>query len=130
MKRAKRTRSRPVAETRGQRLGRIPPALERAIGEQRDKVGIAITLGYCLHLWCSCETEHKTHEGDEEVEDAIQWADKRRITSMLLVLLHSVHVGLDALSLQKAYVDPKDVLLEKRARKVGKGAGAKPEGNA
>jgi len=104
--------------------------LERAIGEQRDKVGIGITLGYCLHLWSSCETEQKTYECDEQIEDAIQWADKRQITSMLLVLLHSVHKGLDAVSLQKADVDPKAVLLAKGARKVAKDGGAKQGGNA
>lgn len=130
MKRVKRPRRRPAAETRSQRLRRIPPAVERAIGEQRDKVGIGITLGYCLHLWSSCETEQETHESDEQVEDAIQWADKRRITSMLLVVLHSVYTGLDTVSLQRAGVAPEDVLLERWARKVANGGGAKQGGNA
>jgi|SRR3569833_662666 len=120
MKRLKRPRP-SVAETRSPRLRSLPPVLELAIGEQRDKVGIGITLTYCLYLWSCFETERMTDERDEQLEDAIRWADKTHITSMLLVILHSVHTGLDTVSLPTADDDSKDVPLEKWMRKVATG---------
>ena len=121
MNRAKRPRPRPAAETRSQRLHPLPPVLELAIGEQRDKVGIGITLSYCLYLWSCLDTEQMTDQRDEQLEDAMRWADKTHITSMLLVILHSVHTGLDTVSLQTAENDLKDVLLENSERKVASG---------
>lgn len=128
MKRARRPRRRPAAEGSSRRSRNIPEALELAIAEQRNKVGIGITLGYCLHLWSRCEVEQMIDECDDQVEEAIQWADRRQITSMLLVILHSIHAGLDTVSLQAAGVDPEDVLLEKRTRKVANGRGRKRGG--
>src|SRR3569833_303554 len=121
MNRAKRPRPRPAAETRSQRLHPLPPVLELAIGEQRDKVGIGITLSYCLYLWSCLDTEQMTDQRDEQLEDAMRWADKTHITSMMLVILHSVHTGLDTVSLQTAENDLKDVLLENSERKVASG---------
>jgi hypothetical protein len=86
------------------------PAVELAIPAQRETVGFAITLGYCLHLWSRWEIENSSaFESDEPVEDSIERADKTHLTSMLLVSLHSVHRGLDPVGIRRANADPSSV---------------------
>src|SRR3569833_941935 len=111
MKRLKRPRP-SVAETRSPRLRSLPPVLELAIGEHRDKGGSGITLTNCLYHWSCFETERMTDERDEQLEDAIRWADKTHINSMLFVILHSVNTVLDTVSLPTVDDDSKDVPLE------------------
>jgi hypothetical protein len=117
---AKRTTGRPAAD-RPATLAkpRIPATVEIAIDDQRDSVGTAISLLYCLHAALRCETAYPAAEESEAIADAAEWADLTDITAMLLLRLHGVHCGLDPVALLHANPDPEMVMLMEEAHKQG-----------
>jgi hypothetical protein len=120
---AKRTTSRPAVDRLPAATARrIPAAIEIAIDDQRDSVGTAITLLYCLHLALRHDIEDPGLGESEAVVDAGEWADLTHITAMLLVRLHGVHSGLDQVALLEANPDPERVTLREEARKLNIGS--------
>jgi hypothetical protein len=97
---------------------RIPAAIEVAIDDQRDCLGTAISLLYCLHSALRREIADAGPEESEAIEDATEWANLTDITAMLLVRLHAVHRSLDFVSLGQADVDPERVMLGEAARQL------------
>ena len=98
--------------------GRIPPAIEFAIGEQRGSLATAISLLYCLHSALRREIEDGGKVESEAVDDAADGADLTEISAMLLVQLNAIHNGLDTLALLQVDVNPEWVRLAEAARKL------------
>lgn len=120
---AKRTTGRSAADRQSTAAAeRIPAAIEIAIDDQRDSVGTAITLLYCLHSVLQRETADAGPAESAAVADAAEWADLTHITAMLLVRLHGVHSGLDQVALLEANPDPERVMLREEARKLDIGS--------
>jgi hypothetical protein len=94
---------------------RIPAAIEIAIDEQSDSLGVAISLVYCLHAALRREIEGPAES--EAVEDAAESADLTDVTAMLLVRLNAIHAALDPVSLQHADIDTERVELTEAVRK-------------
>jgi hypothetical protein len=57
-------------------------------------------------------------EESEAVEDAAERADLTEISAALLVRLRDIHTALDSVSLKRADVGPKRVMLAEAARKL------------
>ena len=120
---AKRTAGLPAVDRQPTAAAeRIPAAIEIAIDDQRDSVGAAISLLYCLHSVLQRETSDAGPVESAAVADAAEWADLTHITAMLLVRLRGVHSGLDQVALQEANPDPERVMLREEARKLGIGS--------
>lgn len=120
---------RSLPSSRGRNAGRqpneteprIPAAIELAIDNQRDSIGTAISLLYCVHLALRRELEGGPLE-NEAIEDAANWADLTHITAMLLVRLHSVHFALDSTEIVQAKIDGERLRLAEMARELGIGS--------
>jgi hypothetical protein len=110
----RRAPSRPRAQTNP----RIPPAIEFAIEDQRDSLGTAISLLYCLHSALRRGTEDPGPVESKAIEDETRWADLTDVTAMLLVRLNDIHSALDSVSLRHADVDPERVALAEAVRKL------------
>jgi hypothetical protein len=119
----KRSPPRPRAAEvpRTQNQPRIPPAIEIAIDDQRSSVATAISLLYCLHSALRREIEDGGRIENEAVDHAAESADLTDISSMLLVLLDSIHTALDPSELVQAKVDQEMVRLTQMARELGTG---------
>ena len=109
--------SRPPDAT----TGRIATAIEFAIDEQRESLGTAISILYCLHsTLCHRDAGASRFENDA-VADAAKGADLTDITAMLLVRLNGIHIALDSTELEKADVDPEQIEMAEAVRKLGIG---------
>lgn len=113
----RRAADRPPAQSKP----RIPPAIELAIDEQRESVGTAISLLYCLHSTLRHQVDGAGPDEGEAVDDAAEWADLADITAMLLVRLHAVHSALDSTEIVQAKIDPERLALTEMARELGIG---------
>lgn len=100
----KRTSARHLRATSGSpvKARAIPFAVQYSIDRQRGSLSAAMSLLYCLHSELRRRIEDGGPIESEAVEDAAEWVDLTAITSMLLVQLHSIHLGLDSISLRKA----------------------------
>jgi hypothetical protein len=114
----RRTAGRTPAETRP----RISAAIEIAIDEQRDSLGTAISILYCLHSTLRYQDAGASRFEIEALEDAAQWAELTDITAMLLVRLNGIHTALDSTELVKAKVDPEQLEMAEAVRKMGIGS--------
>jgi hypothetical protein len=115
----RRTAGRTPAETKP----RVPAAIEIAIDEQRDSLGTAISILYCLHSTLCYQDAGARRFESEAVEDAAKWGDLTHITAMLLVRLNGIHSALDSMELEQADIDPERLEMAEAVRKMGIGSG-------
>jgi hypothetical protein len=58
-----------------------------------------MTLLHCLHCALRRETDYTRPNETPQFEEAVGWVELPRITAMLLVRLHAIHLALDSVSL-------------------------------
>lgn len=115
----KRSPSSPRAADRLPTKPRMPAAIDIAVDDQRESLGIAISILYCLHSTLGLEAIPNAGPSETgAVEDAAKWADLTDITAMLLVRLSSIHLALDSTELVNAKVDEGRVELTEMAREL------------
>jgi len=73
-----------------------------AIEDQRRVLITAITLLHCLHSVLRRESDDAGEFESQAVADAVKCVELPDLTAMLLERLHSVHLALDSVSLQRA----------------------------
>ena len=91
------TRRRPSSSASA-----IPVEIGNAIEDQRSSLATAMSVLYCLHTELRRQTEDGEMDESDAVRDAAGWADLAKVTALLLVRLHSVHLALDSVSLREA----------------------------
>jgi hypothetical protein len=97
---------------------RVPDAIDFALDEQRDSLGTAITILYCLHSALRREIEDGGSIESEDVEQAAESADLTDITALLLVRLNKIYRALDSTELKKADIDPERLEIAEAVRKL------------
>jgi hypothetical protein len=76
-------------------------AIQNAIEHQRAELAAVMTLLHCLHCSLRCEPDYNRPEETSEFEEAAGWVELPKITAMLLVRLHAIHLALDSVSLRQ-----------------------------